>query len=112
MHHAIGVNDQPCLDWQPNPTNPQGPQVCREFRESADYFLVPVVMQWNFWLSEQWSVFGEPGGIVYYADSGGDDDINLDISIYGGGRWHFADGSALTMRLGYPTFSVGVSFLL
>jgi hypothetical protein len=115
VHHAIGRDDRPCVTWEPDPLDPADADICTEFRESADYFLVPVVMQWNFWLSEEWSVFGEPGGIVYYADSGGagdDNNINLDISIYGGGRWHFADAGALTMRLGYPTFSVGVSFLL
>ena len=26
--------------------------------------LVPIVMQWNFWLSTHWSVFGEPGFAV------------------------------------------------
>ena len=28
-----------------------------------------------------------------------------------GGRYHFTDSLALTMRIGYPTFSLGVSFL-
>ena len=28
-----------------------------------------------------------------------------------GGRFHFNDSVALTMRLGYPAFSLGVSFL-
>src|SRR5258708_30277708 len=27
----------------------------------ADHFSVPIVMQWNFWLSTHWSVFGDPG---------------------------------------------------
>jgi hypothetical protein len=31
--------------------------------------------------------------------------------FYAGGRWHFADYAALTLRVGYPTFSAGVSFL-
>jgi hypothetical protein len=28
-----------------------------------------------------------------------------------GGRFHFNDSLALTMRVGYPSFSLGVSFL-
>ena len=29
--------------------------------EDVSYFWIPVVLQWNFWISRQWSVFGEPG---------------------------------------------------
>jgi hypothetical protein len=29
-----------------------------------------------------------------------------------GGRYHFTDKIALTMRAGYPAFSIGVSFFL
>src|SRR5262245_53658832 len=29
-------------------------------------FRLPVVMQWNFWLSRNWSVFGEPGGVLNF----------------------------------------------
>ena len=28
---------------------------------TRDNTWLPLVMQWNFWLSEHWSVFGEPG---------------------------------------------------
>src|SRR5688572_2618551 len=31
---------------------------------SKDHWRIPVVMQWNFWLSRNWSVFGEPGGLL------------------------------------------------
>jgi hypothetical protein len=85
--------------------------------DGVDYFFVPIVMQWNFWLSRNWSVFGEPGIALRFHDDdiderGDDDGLNLDPFIaYVGGRWHFSDYAALTMRVGYPTFSVGVSFL-
>ncbi|MEP7053287.1 MAG: hypothetical protein ABJB12_23190 [Pseudomonadota bacterium] len=79
--------------------------------ESVNNFWLPVVMQWNFFLSREWSVFGEPGLAVRYESLSGAHATNVDPQFYLGGRWHFADRMTLTMRLGYPTFSVGVSFL-
>ena len=79
--------------------------------ESVNDFWFPVVMQWNFFLSRAWSVFGEPGLAFRYESLSGAHETNVDPQFYLGGRWHFADRMTLTMRLGYPTFSVGVSFL-
>ena len=76
---------------------------------SKDHFRLPVVMQWNFWLSRNWSVFGEPGGLV---DFGNGKKTSVHPAIYAGGRFHFTDRITLTMRIGHPTASVGVSFLL
>jgi hypothetical protein len=70
---------------------------------------LPAVMQWNFWLHRKWSVFGEPGVAMYFED--GDLEFTPFV-LYAGGRYHFTDTIALTMRVGYPTFSLGVSFLL
>ena len=85
--------------------------VCTEREEAGfSYLWFPVVMQWNFWLSRNWSVFGEPG-LAYRLRTPGDDSIDP-IVLYGGGRWHFARGMSLTMRIGVPTFSVGLSMLL
>jgi hypothetical protein len=72
------------------------------------HVLVPIVMQWNFWLSTHWSVFGEPG----IAFGSGEHNNVFWPSFYAGGRFHFTDRIALTMRVGYPDFSIGVSFLL
>ena len=82
---------------------------CRivEVDESMDYFWIPVVMQWNFWLSENWRVFGEPGGAIRF----GKGDAKPLPVLMGGGRLHFSDYIALTLRAGYPSFSVGISFL-
>jgi hypothetical protein len=71
------------------------------------HFRVPVVMQWNFWLSRNWSVFGEPGGVIDLGDK-----TRVHPAFYAGGRFHFTDRITLTMRVGHPTASVGVSFLL
>jgi hypothetical protein len=82
----------------------------------ADWFVagakhstlwIPVVMQWNFWMSRNWSVFGEPGGALYTGDKTGVSPV-----LFGGARFHFSDAAALTMRIGYPALAVGVSFLL
>jgi hypothetical protein len=89
----------------------------------ASFFLVPVTMQWNFWLTPKWSVFGEPGLYVYH---GVFDDYcdprfigcttpsrtSVGPALYAGGRFHFSDTVSLTMRLGYPSISLGVSFFL
>jgi hypothetical protein len=71
------------------------------------YVYVPVVMQWNFFLSTHWSVFGEPG----LGFSFGSTNI-FHPTFYAGGRYHFTEKIALCLRLGYPGITVGVSFLL
>jgi hypothetical protein len=70
--------------------------------------LIPVVMQWNFWLSTHWSVFAEPG----FAIGAGGPRTPLWPAFFAGGRVHFTNRVALTLRLGYPVLSVGVSFFL
>jgi hypothetical protein len=71
---------------------------------------VPVVMQWNFWVSEHWSVFGEPGVAFRWRDHY--HELRPDLTIYGGARWLFTPGVSLTLRVGYPAFALGFSFLL
>jgi hypothetical protein len=81
----------------------------------ALYF--PVTMQWNFWITDKWSVFGEPGVVARTpfgdCDRGFGCRKNQPIwfGFYAGARWHFGETTALTIRLGYPQgVSVGVSF--
>lgn len=68
----------------------------------------PVGLNWSFYLTKDWSVFADGGFLVrsdsFYRHAYGD--------FFGmvGGRYHFADKKALTIRLGYPFVSVGVSF--
>lgn len=86
----------------------QGVPVCVETSgQSSNYLYIPVVMQWNFWLHRQWSVFGEPGLALSHTTG----DFGVVPVFMAGGRFHFNDSVALTMRLGYPSFSLGVSFL-
>jgi hypothetical protein len=114
VRHAISPSQRNCNETAPDPTDPQE-RICIDIREgdNATFLVFPVVLQWNFWLSQQWSVFGEPGVTIVQADyGGGHTELHADGGIYAGARWNFAESAALTMRLGYPTFSLGVSFLL
>ncbi len=80
-----------------------------DFAPDENRVLVPIVFQWNFWLSRRWSVFAEPG----FAIISGPEPNNFDPFIfYTGARFHFTPRIALTLRAGYPDISVGVSFLL
>ncbi len=97
-----------CERFEPGPA---GVPICVQVsgRNHVNYFFLPVVLQWNFWLHRNWSVFGEPGLAFYF------DDGPLEFTpfvLYAGGRYHFTDRITLTMRVGYPSFSLGVSFLL
>jgi hypothetical protein len=90
----------------------------------ANLVFIPVVMQWNFFVAQHWSVFGEPGLVIYHgwfdycagAPPGFNNCANpsstgVDFAFYAGGRYHFNDHVALVLRIGYPTFSFGVSFM-
>ncbi len=72
------------------------------------HLVIPVVLQWNFWLSTHWSVFGEPGIAV----GGGGVNPTVGPALFLGGRSHFSNTVALTLRVGFPELAVGVSFLL
>jgi hypothetical protein len=84
----------------------------------ALYF--PLAAQWNFWLTDKWSVFGELGLAfrhAFWSDAycdpryyscGSRDDLYLEIA--GGGRYKFSDKFGLTMRLGHPILlEIGLS---
>jgi hypothetical protein len=90
---------------------------------SATYLQFPVVMQWNFFVAQRWSVFGEPGLVIFDGlfDAncppnapcdhviGG---ASVQPAIFVGGRYHLSEAISLTMRLGFPEFSLGASFFL
>jgi hypothetical protein len=68
----------------------------------------PVAMQWNFWFTDNWSAFGEPGLVL--RTSGFFRESDLDLALAVGGRYKFNDDIGLTLRIGYPFVSFGVSF--
>jgi hypothetical protein len=106
VHYDYPQNRALCRRFEPTA---QGVPVCVETSaHGSSYLFVPVVMQWNFWLHPRWSVFGEPGLAVSHRSDGG---FGVSPVFMAGGRFHISDNVALTLRLGYPTFSFGVSFL-
>jgi hypothetical protein len=103
-----GVRDQ-CLHFEPGPA---GTSVCTDVTSnggSYNYVFVPVVMQWNFWLTERFSAFGEPGLSFYHLGGYG---FGAGPAFYIGGRMRLADRITLTARIGYPTIGIGVSFMM
>jgi hypothetical protein len=102
-----------CTRFEPAPG---GNRVCVEVDgEIGDstYFFIPVVMQWNFYLHERISVFAEPGIDVYIRQA---DELDLrggvGLNFQVGGRFMFTDRIGAVLRIGYPTVSLGVGFLL
>jgi hypothetical protein len=84
------------------------------------YLVLPVAMQWNFFVHKKWSVGPEVGfaptiGVFYdYGNCFGNCHNWWFAPVFNVvGRYHFNDRVALTMRLGYPEFfNIGVSFWL
>lgn len=87
----------------------------------ANYLMVPVAAQWNLFVAHRVSVFGEGGLYVYkgwFNECGPGDagcaapsDFGVLPTVAIGGRFHFTDAVALTLRLGYPMTTLGVSFM-
>ena len=103
-----GYRDQ-CLQFEPGPA---GTMVCTDVTSnggSYNYVFVPLVLQWNFWLTDRFSAFGEPGLSLYHL---GNEGFGATPALYVGGRIRLTNDITLTARIGYPTLSIGVSFLM
>ncbi len=92
---------------------------------SGTTLVLPVVLQWNFWLTPKISVFGEPGLAIRYSHINyeypcgagicDDDDTDTDFIpfiFWGGGRFLLGDSVGITVRLGWPYIAAGVSILI
>jgi len=88
----------------------------------ANYLMFPIAAQWNIFVLRRLSIFFEGGAYVYkgfYGNCGPGDgpgcsppsDFGLLPTLAVGARVHFSPGTALTARLGYPTTTIGFSFL-
>lgn len=78
---------------------------------SRDWSLwTPVGANWTFYLTRDWSVFADLGFAL--RSDGFYSNAYADVFGMVGGRWHFSEKAALTMRIGYPFVSVGVSFFV
>ncbi|MEZ4293637.1 MAG: hypothetical protein R3B70_01580 [Polyangiaceae bacterium] len=80
------------------------------YRGQEYSFWTPIGAQWNFFLTRKWSVFGEVGGVLH--SDGFYHDVFVEPMFAVGGRYHFRDKITLTMRLGVPYISLGVSFMI
>jgi hypothetical protein len=117
------------LDWA-HGSHPCGPvrpgwEGAWAYDCSLDSFWVPVALQWNFFLTEVISVFGEPGLALAhyrwdhwqhcwapgYCDPDGNE-TRLKPVLWGGARFLVSDSIGFTVRLGYPSITAGVSLLL
>ena len=93
----------------------------------ANALWFPVVLQWNFWLTDIISVYGEPGIAIrhwrweYPCAEGNwaglcdrDDTDFLPLVFYAGGRFLFSERFGLNVRIGFwpSMLNVGASILL
>ena len=103
------------------------PRFRDDFRCTATEVWFPVVMQWNFWLTDVISVFGEPGLAFAHRRwtwewyCGGapnrvcefkENDTDLEGVFWGGARFMFSSTVGATVRVGTPYVSAGLNFLL
>ena len=87
-----------------------------DYQDYAELIL-PVALQWDFYLASQWSVFAEAGLAVEWYPRGDPRTpgrpFDLCPGLAVGGRYHFDRGAgfpSLTLRLGFPTgLKFGVS---
>jgi hypothetical protein len=88
----------------------------------ANYLMAPVAAQWNVFVARRVSLFAEGGAFLYkgwFSGCGPGDgpgcsapsDFGLLPTLAIGGRVHFDNAAAFTLRLGYPTTTLGVSFM-
>lgn len=78
---------------------------------------LPVALQWEFYFSDRWSAFAELGVNIFldpwlFQGQGMRALAGYWIVAGVGGRYHFNDFIAITLRLGNPYAVFGVTFLL
>ena len=97
---------------------------------SAYAVYIPVVLQWNFYLTDIITVYGEPGFALRYthwswnyngplnpicpngACGWSGSDTSPILVVAGGAKFMFGRTIGLNVRVGYPYFSVGATILL
>jgi hypothetical protein len=88
----------------------------------ANYLLLPVAAQWNIFVARRVSLFGEGGAFLYKGwfdgcrvgdgpGCVGPRDFGVLPTVAVGVRVHVGRTAAFTARLGYPTTTLGFSFL-
>ncbi len=88
----------------------------------ANYLMLPAVAQWNVFVARRVSLFAEGGLFVYKGFFNGcgpgdgpgcspPSDFGVLPTVAVGARIHIGDNVSFVARLGYPTITLGVSFL-
>jgi len=79
---------------------------------NSNVLWVPIVMQWNFFLTDVVTVFGEPGGAIRTVSRNNNTDIHIEGVLQLGAKFMFSRNVGLTLRAGYPYFSIGLTVLI
>lgn len=82
---------------------------------SGGPYVIPVIMaQWNFYLTDQWSVFPEAGLAMFIGNADylpGNRGVYVTVATGAGARYHFNERNSLLMRASWPTgLQVGMTF--
>lgn len=78
---------------------------CSTFCGEQVQVFLPAHAQWNFYLTQKWSVYANLGGVLRTTDLFSQTFFDFITEL--GGRYHFNDKVVLNMRVGYP-FSIGI----
>jgi hypothetical protein len=84
--------------------------------------MLPIAAQWNVFVARRVSLFGEAGAFIYKGFFDGcapgdgpgcspPSDFGVLPTLAIGARIHIGDNASFTARIGYPTMTLGVSFL-
>lgn len=95
---------------------------------SAYALYVPIVLQWNFYITDIITVYGEPGFALRYSHLSWNTNVAVNgyplgyqysnsytdpvLYLAGGAKFMFGKSVGFNVRAGFPYFSVGVSILL
>lgn len=117
------------LDWvtrsscNHNYYGPGGPAYYNNDCSVYSIYL-PVVLQWNFYITDIITVYGEPGFAIRYSHASwngyyqngrwdwSDSSTDPILVMSGGAKFMFGKNIGVNVRVGYPYFTVGASFLL
>jgi hypothetical protein len=90
-------------------------------RCGANYLMFPATAQWNLFPTPRISIFGEGGVFIYKGFISNDcgpgpgcsqpSGFGIRPTLALGGRIFIAEHVALTARIGYPTITLGASFM-
>lgn len=102
-----------CVQWQGTGSS----RICVRSSSSggaANYWYVPIVGQWNFYVVSEFSAFVELGLSGYFWSPHATPHVGFGVvpAASMGGRYQFSNAVSLTFRLAYPYTTVGLSFRL